>query len=632
MASGRVVDVLVGPAGTGKTTTMAAVRAVWETRFGAGSVIGLAPSAAAAAVLAEDLGIGTENTVKWLYDHQAGQASLRPGQLVIVDEASLAGTRTLHDLANAVAVAGGKLLLVGDPAQLGAVDAGGAFGLLAAREGVATLTDPRRFAQPWEADATLGLRAGKEAVLDTYAKHGRVLDGGAEAMLDAAYSAWTDDLAAGRESLLIAADRATVTKLNLRARTDRIRRSQVDPSDEVLLADDTHAGTGDVVVTRRNDRKLHTGRGWVRNGDRWQVTATHPDGSLTVTHPGDGRRVVLPAGYVAAHVELGYASTVHRAQGATVDTAHAIVTPAMTRETLYVAMTRARNVNTAHVTTDQPDDEAHQAGGDEPDAATVLKHILRRTGAEQSATRTIADEQNRLGGIGQLAAEYDTIAAAAQHNRWATLIRTLGLTPDEADRVVGSDAFGPLCAALRRADANGHVAERLLPQILASRPLDDADDLAAVLRHRLDTATRTRRPQGAPRLIAGLIPAATGPMPPELRTALDERADLIETRAMTLAQNATAQRADWTRILGPAPTDHQQRDRWTRQVQAIAAYRDRYKITGPGPLGSEPSSAAQRRDAIHARAALHTAQQFAHAAGRATSVRSSGRDIIGPTR
>ncbi|MFD1505048.1 AAA family ATPase [Georgenia yuyongxinii] len=91
---------------------------------------GLAPSAAAAAVLAEDLGIGCDNTAKWLYEHARGRAAFRPGQLLIVDEATLAGTRALDRLTALAHAAGAKVLLVGDWARLQSVDAGGAFALL----------------------------------------------------------------------------------------------------------------------------------------------------------------------------------------------------------------------------------------------------------------------------------------------------------------------------------------------------------------------------------------------------------------------------------------------------------------------------------------------------------------------
>ena len=123
--SGRVVDVLVGPAGAGKTTAMNALRRAWEASHGTGSVVGLAPSAVAAQVLADDLGIATENTAKWWTTRQCTGASFKAGQLVIIDEASLAGTLSLDRITQAAEEAGAKVLLVGDYAQLQSVDAGG---------------------------------------------------------------------------------------------------------------------------------------------------------------------------------------------------------------------------------------------------------------------------------------------------------------------------------------------------------------------------------------------------------------------------------------------------------------------------------------------------------------------------
>ncbi len=94
-SSGRQLDLLVGPAGAGKTTTMRALRSAWIAEHGQGSVIGLAPSATAAQALADDLGVACDNTAKWLHEYDHGRTDLRAGQLVIIDEATLAGTTTL---------------------------------------------------------------------------------------------------------------------------------------------------------------------------------------------------------------------------------------------------------------------------------------------------------------------------------------------------------------------------------------------------------------------------------------------------------------------------------------------------------------------------------------------------------
>lgn len=299
-ASGRTVDVLIGPAGAGKTTTMHRLRHVWEATHGPGTVIGLAPSAAAARVLADDLEIGTENTAKWLHDHTTRGVGLSAGQLVIIDESSMAGTVTLDRITAHAAAVGAKVLLVGDPSQLAAVDAGGAFGMLArARDDAPRLAEVRRFHHDWEATASLRLREGDVGVIDTYQTHGRLQEGDTVDMLDAAYRAWTADVAAGRTSVMIAGTVDTVRLLNTRARLDRIIAGHVAPTGQVALHDDTDASVGDLVVTRRNQRRLPVGRGWVANGDRWTVIATGRDGSLTVRRPGrrHGPKVTLPAGY-----------------------------------------------------------------------------------------------------------------------------------------------------------------------------------------------------------------------------------------------------------------------------------------------------------------------------------------------
>src|SRR3546814_16238405 len=123
----RQVDLRVGPAGAGKTTAMRALHTAWTSAHGSKSVVGLAPSAAAAQVLADDLGTACDNTAKWLHEHDHGRAEFKPGQLVIIDEATLAGTQTLDKITGLATEAGAKGQLVGDWANLQSADAGGAI-------------------------------------------------------------------------------------------------------------------------------------------------------------------------------------------------------------------------------------------------------------------------------------------------------------------------------------------------------------------------------------------------------------------------------------------------------------------------------------------------------------------------
>ncbi|SDT36502.1 MobF family relaxase [Jiangella sp. DSM 45060] len=701
-ASGRRLDILVGPAGAGKTTTLTALRAAWELDHGEGSLVGLAPSAAAADVLAESLGIATDNTAKWLHEaarlpdtrkeiahltevlqlinaddpawrkHLArstevtdraadwaafigadkpqtwsvarGRGAMkkrleklraeeqrwtfRPGQLVVIDEASLAGTLAVDDLVTRATHAGAKVLMVGDWAQLASVDAGGVFGMLVRDrgEGLAPeLTGVRRFTHEWERTASVHLRLGDTSALDSYDAHGRLVGGTGEDMLDAAYRAWRGDEQAGLQSLLIAGDNTTVTDLNRRARADRVAAGEID-EDGVSLRDGTVAGVGDRIITRDNQRRLVAGKGWVKNGDTWHVKAVHGDGSLTVRRAKGRGTITLPARYVADNVELAYAVTAHRAQGATVDTAHALVTGAtMMREILYVAMTRARSANTAYVVTDVDEEERHLRDADDPapTARSVLTTVLRRQGAALSARETARAEAEKALSIGQLAAEYDTLHRAAVADRQAALLLSCGVQPAEA---ADSEHLVALAAAVHRADAHGLKPDTVLPKLAAAQPIpDDADPVrvlaARVARwtdHAMEAAPSVVRRQR--RLIAGLVPAADGVTDPQMQRALTERETLLEERAATIARRAISERAPWLRSLGAEPVNDAEQARWRRCVEIVAAYRERHDITDTAsPVGDPGYNWTQRHDYRQAASAVQAAQQAAGVLSESTA-------------
>ncbi len=499
--SARALDVLVGPAGTGKSTTMAGLRAVWESAFGPGSVVGLAPSAAAAQVLADAVGVPTENTAKWLIeaarrperearlaglqarlDHaspslrtrallrqarrnaaEIDRWSLHPGQLVVIDEASMAGTLELDQITTLAREAGAKVLLVGDWAQLSPVSAGGAFKLLATdRDDAPELLDVRRFRREWERGASLKLRSGRVGAADEYVRHGRVVGGDRDTVLDALYTAWQADLAAGKRSLMIAADAQTVTDLNTRARAHRVLTGEVT-QDGVTVAEGTTIGAGDLIVTRLNQRDLVTGAGeaagvgeWVKNGDEWVVTHVQNDGGLRVRSATGARVVTLPAAYVTEHVELGYATTAHRAQGRTVDTAHAYVTATTTREPLYVMATRGREANLLYVDTawDPDHDTAHDTS--EPlEPAAVLRTVLSKSGADTSATATRAAEQTAAASPTRAAAEGAAILDTRREDRYMHILKHAGITDDDIEQAKDTDTLRPLLARMHHAERLG---------------------------------------------------------------------------------------------------------------------------------------------------------------------------------
>ncbi|MFZ2427650.1 MAG: conjugal transfer protein, partial [Propioniciclava sp.] len=154
----------------------------------------------------------------------------------------------------------------------------------------------------------------------------------------------------------------------------------------------------------------------------------------------------------------------------TTDTAHVIATATTTRENFYVAMTRGADGNYAYVVLDRPDDShrvPHPSDNPDATARSALYGVIQHIGAELSAHEAITAEQERWSNIGQLAAEYETIAQAAQHDRWATLLAAAGLTSAQVDAVLDSDAYPALSAELRHAEANHHNLDTLLPRLIA---------------------------------------------------------------------------------------------------------------------------------------------------------------------
>jgi ATP-dependent exoDNAse (exonuclease V) alpha subunit len=258
--------------------------------------------------------------------------------------------------------AGAKLLLTGDHHQLAAVGAAGGMDLVAATGARHELAETHRFAHAWEGAASLRLRERDHTVLADYHKHSRLLDGGALDQAEtAAARAWLADTLSGQQALLIVDTNEQVARLSAQLRADLVRLGRVDDQQSVPLGlEGTWAGVGDIVQARRNGWHLagyHGNRRGPINRERYRVTAVRDDGGLEVTTlPGgtdlvEGDRIVLPVGYVAEHLALGYATTVHAAQGLTVDTCHTVVTQTTAAEAVYVGMTRGRQANTAHVVT-----------------------------------------------------------------------------------------------------------------------------------------------------------------------------------------------------------------------------------------------------------------------------------------
>ena len=333
-------------------------------------VFGVAPSATAAAVLARHTGVQADTVDKVLYEHTrtdrppSGRYALARGATLLVDEASMISTPKLAQLAALADWHQWRVVLIGDPHQLAAVGRSGMFAHLVDTGRVIELDRIHRFTHPWERQASLELRRGNPDAFDAYDNHGRLHEGTRIDMQRAALNRWTQHRNAGERVVMLAVTNDTVHALNDAAQSIRLRARDLHP-DHSVEGRACRVHVGDEIVTRTNDRTLRTDHGvMVRNRAPWTVTGIAGDGSVTARNA-DGT-VRLPAGYVSMSVELGYAQTVHGAQGATVDHSLSIVDGPIDGRALYVGLTRGIESNHVYVAVD-----GNHTGRDILDAAIV---------------------------------------------------------------------------------------------------------------------------------------------------------------------------------------------------------------------------------------------------------------------
>ena len=406
LTAAAATTVLVAPAGAGKSHTMAGFARLWTT-FTGRRVIGLTTSTNAARVLAHEGLAESYNIAEFLGKTEGSDELRRPVPLhqddvLVLDEASQLSTADLAMIGEAARQAGARVIATGDTAQLGAVEAGGMFRLLAQEVPAAELHEVRRFDAAWERQASIRLRDGDLAAVAAYDRHGRIRGADQEAAYDRAASMWLADHLRGKDVLLLAGSNAEAADLSRRVQAKLTQIGTVGPP-QAPLSDGNHAGVGDLVRARLNT-EIDAGGRQLTNRDTLQITAFRgPDAEvrrqrLDGTWTGTFR---VPRAYLAASAELAYAGNVHVAQGRTVDTAHLLVTDSLSRQALYVGMTRGRQSNTAHVVTGKTAPPGHQPY-QQATPESVLADVMQRDAGDLSATEQIRQAQEWAGGTGHL--------------------------------------------------------------------------------------------------------------------------------------------------------------------------------------------------------------------------------------
>jgi ATP-dependent exoDNAse (exonuclease V) alpha subunit len=399
--SGAGVEVVVGHAGTGKTLALAAARASWE-RSGL-EVLGTSLSARAARGLEDGTGIESRTLAKLLSGIDSGTLDLGSGHVVVVDEAGMVGTRDLARLIEACDAADAKVVLVGDPRQLPEIDAGGALAALASRIGAVELTVNRRQVQRWEQVALSALRHGRsEVALATYERAGRVHAApSVRETCERLVESWASAVDQRRDSLMLAATTHEVAMLNGLARAELRWSGRLGP--DLIETDRGGFALRDRVVCLCNDRRLG-----VLNGTIGAIERRVGSGLVISTTEGER---FLPASYVeAGHLGHGYALTVHKSQGMTVDRAFVLATESLTREAVYVAMSRAREGSELFVSLGS----SHDNPGHDPRPILSANEELARRLARSRAKQLATAELDRGSVLGHFALGASTPEARAE--------------------------------------------------------------------------------------------------------------------------------------------------------------------------------------------------------------------------
>lgn len=594
-----LVQLVLAPAGSGKTTAMRALAQAWGDS--GGSILGLAPSAVASSELNDALNVDTETLSKltWHLRNEREMPGwierIGDGTLVIVDEAGMASSTDLAEAVSYVTARGARVALVGDDRQLSSVAAGGVLRDIAAETGALSLTELHRFADTAEGANTLLLRDGNVEGLGYLLDHGRIKTAGQDELLGMIHAAWVGDLAEGHTSLMLAASIDSVNALNTRAQATRIEGGDVSTDRVTALRHGMQAGAGDVIVTRKNRRDLRMSpTDYVKNGDRWDVQSVHDDGSLTVRHRDIARSLTLPADYVSKHVDLGYASTFHGAQGQTVHATYSLITGDEDRQSFYVALSRGVHRNEVFTPADGDGDEHNAIRPESVVPQTVvekLEKVIQRDGAQISARTEIREANRARNQLARAAERYNgAVRRAAIAAVGADRMREITREAEKALPSISEErAWETLASHLALIELRGDDPVATLAQVASARELTSAHDVAAVLDYRLDPSGEHSMGAGPLPWLPG-VPAALEQHPEYgswLRSRLVQTADFAtrvrdEARAWDVDTAPT-----WALDLMDAP----------RLREDIAVWRATHRVPDEdtSPTGPSVSNIRERR-------------------------------------
>lgn len=575
VTSGNSVDVVVGRAGTGKTYALAAAVELW--RDAGYQPVGAALAARAAAELEAGTGMRSSTIAQLFVDlDRSPEAQITEAHVLVVDESAMVDTRRLAALISLGRDTGAKIVLVGDHHQLPAVETGGGFAALVEALDPVELTINRRQRHVWEQDTLARLRTAADhseiaQVVRDYTEHDRIRTSPNPAEARAAMVLdWHQHHQTGQSVAMVALRRDDVAELNIRARTLLAATGAIN-AEEVVEAGDRSFAVGERVICLRNDRRVG-----VHNALSGTVTAIDPENpAAAVVFVDDiGHEHEIPQSYLAdGNLDWGYATTVHKAQGATVDRCLLLGDDRLYRQAGYTALSRGRIANTLYLIGDDDRDQLPEleldrhghAPADDP--IERVTRSLTRDGAKHLAT-TIADRAHPAGVDGRA----ETLAELWERHR--TLHDQLDRTSNPAAAGAGPD----LDAAARAVAREQHWVDQLTGSSRRrwwQRSDHTGQRRLTAAQHRLTEATRTyetaadniddHAPSGGP----GGHAHADG------RAELADLEATIEWRTGQAARIAERTRPDHiTERIGDPPTAD--RTAWRHAAGEIESYHARW--------------------------------------------------------
>ncbi|MBS1679678.1 MAG: relaxase domain-containing protein [Actinobacteria bacterium] len=598
LAGGRGLEVVIGEAGSGKTYATVAAAAGWAAV--GDELVVAAPTWRAANVLrAEGLDAGTVAGLLARLDARAeeGLDPLSPHSVLLIDEAGMVDSASLARLIDQADRSDAKLVLVGDPAQLGEIEAGGLFAAIAGRSEVIHLDEVIRHRHDLDREAAKLIREGRGAeAVDRYVREGRmVIAADTEARRQAIVADWWEARKAGEDALMIA--RANSERAHLNERARELRRLEGRLGSEEIEVGGRRFAAGEEVITRVNDRKAQ-----VYNRERWTVESVDAEkGRMTLAGIDTQRRVDVDPDYLgrtnpadgAPAIEPGYAATIYQAQGATLDSAFVMADPGMDRRDFYVAASRTRGETFFYATPEVGFDRVEYAPAEPP--AEGLEHITRaaeRDGAQAAAHDAALREQVTRLSTPELFARRHEIAAEAHA---------------EAAAERGREDLARDLAAARRAVEKAAAREERLGEEppFWSRGARTAWRRESEARAEAARHAEERRRQGETEFARA---AEVGQAARAEQAAIDRA---IEGR--TSARMATLRRDPPGYLvaqLGERPTDPGRRQTWEEAARGIEGWRMEHGVTDrDSALGPRPAEGWARREHGRADQAIHRARR-----------------------